>query len=134
VTVALTWPAEPIVIVPPHPHEQVEESSSAASPSTVTLDEPGVQGLSSGWHGCGVSTPLALAVALATVGLDIDVHIPKDATFAAPTSSIVPTATWLAETSGLDALNVAGVVPNEHCRLAPVQTRFDTASSLSHQR
>ena len=57
--------------------------------------------------------------------------------FAAPTSATVPAATWLAETSALDALNAAGVVPNEHWRVAPVQTRLDIASAQdlgAHQR
>jgi hypothetical protein len=56
--------------------------------------------------------------------LDIDVHIPNAGTFSAPTSLTAPAPAPLALTSVLDALNVAGVVPNEHCSAAPVHTRF----------
>src|SRR6516165_9742984 len=66
-SVALVWPAEVIVIEPPHPHEHCDESSRAGTPPTVTAEEPGLQGLTTiGTHGCGVSTPWAAAVAEAT--------------------------------------------------------------------
>jgi hypothetical protein len=128
VTVTLVWPAEPTVTVPAHAHEHVDASSSAGLPSTVTLVEPGVHGLSTGWHGCGVRTPWADAVALATCGLAIDMHMPNAGTFAAPQSVIAPAAISVPVMSVLDALKVAGVVPNEHCSDAPVQTRLPIAA------
>lgn len=69
-----------------------------------------------GMQGCGVSTPMAAAVADATCGFAIDVHIPKGPRFTIPCESeIVPqgfpparTLAWLVTLIG------AGVVPNEH--------------------
>jgi hypothetical protein len=89
-TVTSVWPAELTEIDPPQSHEHVEESSSAGFPSTVTLAEPGVHWLSMGWQGCGVSVPYAAEVALATCGLDIDVHMPNVGTFSAPKSVTAP--------------------------------------------
>src|SRR5262245_37262848 len=50
-------------------------------------------------------------------------HIPNGGTFAAATSVTTPAAPP-AEVSAPEAEKVAGVVPNEHCSVAPVQTRF----------
>src|SRR6201999_4302773 len=77
-------------------------------------------------HGCGVSTFCAAAVAEATCGLDMDMHIPNVGTFAAATSVTTPAAVP-AEVWAPDAANVAGVVPNEHCSAAPVHTRLPIA-------
>jgi hypothetical protein len=103
-----------------------DESSSAPTPPIVTRAEPGDHGERTGWHGCGVRVPIALSVAAATWGLDNDIHIPKGVTFAAATS--VTTPAWLpVDTLAPDAANVAGVVPNEHCSVAPVHTAFGIA-------
>ena len=110
----LTCPAEPIVIVPPHEHVQVDESSRAGWPSIVTSDDPGVQSLSSGWQGWGVRTLMFADVAAATCGFDSDVHIPNEGRLLAAKSATVPAAACVALTSWLEAVNVAGVVPNEH--------------------
>jgi hypothetical protein len=47
-SVTSCWPAEPTEIDPPQTHEQVDASSSAGLPSTVTVADPGVHGLSTG--------------------------------------------------------------------------------------
>jgi hypothetical protein len=45
---------------------------------TMTVGEPGTHGaVVLGMHGMGVKTPIAAAVAEATVGLASDMHIPK---------------------------------------------------------
>jgi len=119
-SVTAVWPGDFTVTTPPQLHEHCDESSSAAAPSIVTLVEPGVQDPRTGWQGCGVSVPLAALVAEATCGFCSDVHIPNGGTFAVPTSSTTPAAP-VAVTSVLEAENVAGVVPNEHCSVAPVQ-------------
>jgi hypothetical protein len=79
----------------------------------VTCAAPGVHGLSTGTHGCGVSVPIAAAVAAATCGFDIEVHIPNGGTLLAETSLTTPAAA-VACTSVPDAENVDGEVPNEH--------------------
>jgi len=69
-------------IVPPHMHMQVLLSVSAGMLATVDLDAPGVQGaVVAGMEGIGVSTPMAAAVADATVGLLGDWHMPKGMMF-----------------------------------------------------
>ena len=115
------WPAALTVIAPPHEHEHCDESSSAGTPPIVTSDDPGVHGLSTGTHGCGVSVPLAAAVADATCGLAIDVHIANGGTLLGATSVTTPAAA-VADTSTPEAAKVDGAVPNEHCSVAPVHT------------
>ena len=52
-------------------------SRSAGKLATISLP-PGTHGATiTGTHGIGVSVPIAAAVADATVGLDMDWHIPK---------------------------------------------------------
>ena len=54
----------------------------ASMPPILHVAEPGFQGeVVTGTQGIGVSTPNAAAVAEATVGLAIDVHIPKGGMF-----------------------------------------------------
>jgi hypothetical protein len=119
-------PAELTVTAPPHEHEHCDESSRAATAPIVTSLEPGVHGLSTGTHGCGVSVPIAALVAAATCGFESEVHIPKGGTLLGATSLTTP-ASAVADTSVPDAANVDGVVPNEHCRVAPVHTWFGIA-------
>lgn len=113
-------PADFTVITPPHEHEHCDESSSAATSPIATCAAPGVQGLSTGTQGCGVSVPAAL-VAAATWGLDSDEHIPNPGTLLAATSVTTPAAA-VASTSVPDAVKVAGLEPKEHCSEAPVHT------------
>src|SRR4051794_30966045 len=55
----------------------LEVLSSAGMPPSNTVAAPGAHGAVTGTHGIGVNTPRAAAVAEATVGLAIDMHIPK---------------------------------------------------------
>src|SRR6266481_5131017 len=65
-------------MTPPQLHMQVHVLLSAGMPPIMQVDEPGVQGeVVTGMQGIGVNTPRAAAVAEATVGLAIDVHMPK---------------------------------------------------------
>src|SRR5271156_14714 len=66
-------PGELTVTAPPHEHEHCDESSSAGTPPIVASLEPGVHGLNTGTHGCGVNVPDAAAVADATCGFASDV-------------------------------------------------------------
>jgi hypothetical protein len=87
----------------------------------VTRAAPGTHGASTGWHGCGVRTPPTALVAAATCGLDRDMHSPNDGRLSVVKSVTTP-AGAPADTRAADAVNVAGVVPNEHCTVAPVLT------------
>ena len=50
----------------------------AGFPPIMTVGDPGAQGaVQAGTQGWGVKTPDAAAVAAATVGLDMELHIPK---------------------------------------------------------
>lgn len=67
-----------MVITPPHIQLQVHPLCNIGRLLTMMVVEPGVHGVVvTGMQGIGVSTPKAAAVALATVGLDGVVHIPK---------------------------------------------------------
>ena len=120
-------PGDCTVIAPPHEHEHWEPSSSAATPAIVTFADPGVHGLSTGWHGCGVRVPWAAVVAAATAGFDCDRHWPNGATLA-PELSLTTPAAAVALTAVAEAVNVDGAVPIEHFNVAPVQTRCAISS------
>ena len=75
-------------------------------------------------HGIGVSTPSAAAVAAATVGLAMLLHIPNGIMFTNGLLSII-FAIGRPLTSvrliGI-TISVEGATPNEHCNNAPEQT------------
>jgi hypothetical protein len=125
-TLAAVWPASLTVTAPPQVQVHWDESSRALTSATVTWAEPGDHGDSTGWHGCGVRAPPAAFVAEATCGFDRLWHIPNGGTFAAAVSFTTPTAPP-ANVLVPEAANVAGVVPKEHCSVAPVQTTFGMA-------
>jgi len=112
VTLTSVWPDESTLTVPPYAHMHVDDASSAATPFTVTCDDPGVHALSDGTQVCGMSVPPALLVANATCGFPSDVQSPNVWTFPIETSSTTPDG-FVASTSP-DAAKVAAVVPNEH--------------------
>ena len=65
-------------ITPPQLHMHLLELLSAGLLHTSTVGEPGAHGAAhAGIHGIGVSTPIAAAVALATVGFARLLHIPN---------------------------------------------------------
>src|SRR5438270_2625409 len=74
----VAWPAKVMLIWPPQLHMHMEVLLRAGMPPSMTVAEPGVQGeLVMGMQGMGVRTPRAAAVAEATVGLAMDMHMPK---------------------------------------------------------
>lgn len=113
------------MICPPHAHAQRHASESAAWIPIVTTETPGVHGPAViGEQGCGVSTPCAAAVAEATCGLLIDLHMPKGAMFtlgciSATLAAGAPSASTLS--SGATD-NFEGEPPMEHERVAPLTT------------
>lgn len=83
---------------------------------TLTI-APGDQGaVMTGMQGIGVRTPIAAAVAAATVGLDIDLHIPKGLILSIGAKSIM-LAIGIFWTIGLNPTTVrgVGVIPKLHC-------------------
>lgn len=92
---------------------------------TSTVGEPGAHGAGVvGIQGIGVSTPSAAAVAAATVGLAILLHIPNGIIFTNGLLSIIFAIGMLLTRVRLvgSMFSVPGAMPNEHCNNAPVQT------------
>jgi hypothetical protein len=75
-------------------------------------------------QGIGVSTPIAAAVAAATVGLEGDWHIPKGMMLVIGMwSMILASGIWLVNTLLVGrTTSELGAIPNEHCIIAPMQT------------
>src|SRR5882757_6705370 len=106
----VTSPASTKVITPAHIHISCETLSSEGKFPSKTVGAPATQGAGvAGMQGMGVSTPSAAAVAAATVGLAIDMHIPKG-------MMLVSTLLVGSTTSEL------GAIPKLHCIIAPIQT------------
>jgi len=69
-------------MTPPHMHISVEVLSRVGIIASITVGAPGTHGATvMGMHGIGVSTPIAAAVAAATVGFDGEMHMPKGMMF-----------------------------------------------------
>jgi len=102
---------------------QVEVLLSAGMPPIRQVGEPGVQGAVTGIQGMGVRTPSAAAVAAATVGLAIDMHMPNGGMFTIGAQSMIVAA-------GVPAmvlltgrtLRAEGATPKEHIIMAPAVT------------
>ena len=103
-----------------------DESLSAGKLEIITVSEPGAQGVAVfGTHGIGVSAPKAAAVAAATVGFAMLLHMPKGIMLTIGLLSIIVAA-------GIDAVFVVvgtsmrleGAAPKAHCSDAPLQTHF----------
>jgi hypothetical protein len=95
---------------------------------------PGAQGpVGEGKQGCGVRTPMAAAVAAATLGLAGLVHIPKGMMFIMGTIAVIlPIGVW-ATTLGMGGnLRAEGATPFEHMAIAPDTTNLSIAT-LKHQ-
>lgn len=91
----------------------------------IIVGEPGIQGaIVVGMHGIGVNTPSAAAVAAATVGLAMLLHMPNGRIFTNGLLSIIFAIGMLLTMVRLTGktFNVEGARPNEHCNTAPVQT------------
>jgi hypothetical protein len=121
----VAWPAKLIVITPPHMQLHMQELFNAGMLAIMTVGEPGDQGAAVfGMHGMGVSTPSAAAVAEATVGLAMDMHMPNGGMFTMGLLSMMfaaggPAAMVLFAGR---TLKVLGATPNEHIIIAPEQT------------
>lgn len=102
----------------------IETLLRAGIPPIMKVAEPGVQGAGiTGTQGIGVSTPKAAAVAEATVGLAIDMHMPKGGMFIMGMLSMMVAA-------GAPAMvllvgnteNAEGAIPKVQVIMAPAVT------------
>jgi hypothetical protein len=116
-----------MVIAPPHMQLHMELLFSAGMLAIMTVAEPGDQGAAVfGMHGMGVNTPSAAAVAEATVGFAIDMHMPKGGMFTMGLLSMMFAAGGPAPMTLFagSTLNVLGATPNEHIIIAPETTSW----------
>jgi hypothetical protein len=115
------------LICPVQLHISLHASVKAGFFPTNTVGEPGVHGaVMTGTQGMGVKTPIAADVALATVGLDKELHMPKGMMFFIGTlSMIVPTGFLPAITrfSGVTT-KILGAAPKLHWSCAPAVTNI----------
>jgi hypothetical protein len=113
-----------MVMTPPQVHMQVEVLFKAGMPPIMQVAEPGVHGeVVTGTHGIGVSTPRAAAVAEATAGLAMDIHMPKVGMFVIGMKSFMfgGGAVALVMFTGR-SLRADGATPKEHIITAPEVT------------
>jgi hypothetical protein len=119
----VTWPGKPIWITPPHVHMHLDVLFKAGWPPIMQVAEPGTHGAVTGTQGIGVNTPKAAAVAEATVGFAMDVHIPKVGMLVIGIQSAIVAA-------GVPAMvllvgnttRAEGATPKEHIITAPAVT------------
>src|ERR1700723_2017766 len=124
-TITVNSPGSTKLITPAHMHISVEVLSSVGMSPSITVGAPGTHGATvMGMHGIGVSTPIAAAVAAATIGLAGDMHMPNGMMFTigilsmmlASGISLVKTMFVGRTTSEL------GAIPMVHIIIAPMQT------------
>lgn len=107
---------------------------TAGFPPTSTVGEPGAQGAAmTGTQGIGVRTPQAAAVAAATCGFAMEVHIPKGIIFVIGTLSIIQAGGILLHKILLAGrtFSTDGAIPKLHMSCAPDVTMIDTFDLLS---
>jgi hypothetical protein len=128
----VNWPGETTWITPAQLHISLEVLFSAGMPPMSTVGDPGAHGAAvTGTHGIGVSTPSAAAVAAATVGFAMELHMPNGMMFAMGLLSMmvaagVPLSTLLAGSTTSED----GATPKLHCNNAPMQTSWLIATSI----
>jgi hypothetical protein len=116
------------LMLPPHIHIQTSPPETTGPVDNKTFGFVGTHGVEiEGTQGIGVKvkTPraaaVAAAVALATTGFAMVIHIPKDITFIMGTKSIID-ATGIPQANTADlgiTTNEDGVAPHEHLQRAP---------------
>ena len=120
-------PADVNATAPPHIHIHLEVLSSAGILAINTVGAPGTQGaIVAGIQGIGTSAPNAAAVAAATIGFAIELHMPNGKILTIGIWSMMlaaggPSANTLlsGKTTSAD-----GAIPNVHVIIAPIETWF----------
>lgn len=111
-------------MTPPQLHIHFDETFKAGIFATRTVGEPGAHGAAvTGIHGIGVSAPKAAAVAAATIGLAMELHIPNGKMLTIGLLSII-FAIGIAVITRFagSTFNMLGAAPKEHCIVAPPHT------------
>ncbi len=121
-----------IVITPAQLHIKVDELLRAGILATMAVGEPTIHGaVVMGMQGIGVNTPKAAAVAAATMGLAMDMHEPKGATFIMGLLSMMfaPGILLAMVLFRGRTFKVPGAIPKEHIIMAPLVTNIPMVSS-----
>jgi len=123
-TSIVVCPAFVISITPAQLHITLELLLRAGWPATITVGEPGAHGAAmTGTQGMGVKTPEAAAVADATDGFAIEVHITKGMIFNIGTLSIMLAIGVVVMTLFFGrTVNELGAVPKLHLIIALLHT------------
>ncbi len=110
--------------MPPQVHSSFELLFSAGIPAMRIVGEPGIQGaVVTGMHGIGVSTPIAAAVAAATVGFAGEVHMPNGMIFINGLLSIIFAMSIAVLTLFMGrTVREPGAKPKLHLSIAPPHT------------
>ena len=111
-----------MLICPAHVQIALQLLSRVGKPPVKTAELPVIQGDTViGMQGMGVKTPKAAAVAAATVGFAILLHIPKVGMSAIGVKFMIVPTCIMAETMAIGvAFNVAGAVPKVQLIMAVV--------------
>lgn len=119
-------------ITPPQAHMALESLVRAGFPPMSTVGLPGTHGPGmTGMQGMGVNTPIAAAVAAATVGFAIEVQVAKGGMFTIGIWSKTEARAWLDMTLAAGStLRTEGAAPKVHCMAAPPHTQKDIVSPL----
>jgi hypothetical protein len=119
-----------MVMTPAQEHMHVLVLFRAGILPIMTVGDPGVQGVVTGTHGIGVSTPSAAAVAAATVGLARELHIPNGGMFTIGLKSMMFAAggpSAFVRFTG-NTIRLAGDAPKLHAIMAPIFTCWGMSS------
>lgn len=118
-------------------HMHVWVLSNAGMFPISNVGAPGIHGeVVAGIQGIGVKTPDAAVVAVATVGFDGVVHIPKGLMFTMGTWSMMLAAGWLPDNVRLTGSTPKddGATPKLHISMAPLTTWIGTTAYLLSRR
>jgi len=124
-TITVISPGMMMLMTPAHMHISVDVLSSVGISASKTVGAPGTHGATvMGMQGIGVNTPIAAAVAAATIGFAGDMHMAngmmltigmKSMMLASGTSSVI---TMLVG----NTTSELGAMPMVHINIAPMQT------------
>src|SRR5690625_4850030 len=107
-------------MTPPKAQVAVAPAVRAGRPPIIVVAAPPTHGVGAGTHGIGVSTPSAAEVALATVGLASEEHIPKLGMFTRGAESVIVAAGLPSISTRLvgSTARVVGATPKLHWSIA----------------
>lgn len=114
-----------MLMTPAHMHISVEVLSRVGISASKTVGAPGTHGATvAGMQGIGVRTPMAAAVAAATIGFAGDMHMPNGMILTRGMLSMM-LASGISSVSTMfvgRTTSELGAMPIVHIRVAPMQT------------